>query len=238
MAARKKSSRSNAGSDDHFTSAAGNCRSNSRDHVMPRRCRSAAAIVTHRQAGGTSCRAASVGSGIVNKRIFVLVGLIAVGAAASANAQTGSYDAPPYGRGNVWPYGGPLVPAYDVATIVRSIGLEPLAPPIRRLTTYVMWATDQAGLRVRVIVDARYGEVLAVRPAVAWRRTPAGNRYSGSYNRRYNPAPDRPSYRATPRVGRCHAAASHSPHPCRDRGPRVQVVRCLRQLRLSQSRCR
>ena len=167
---------------------------------MPRRRRSAAAIVTHRQAGITSCHAASVGSGIVKKRIFVLVGLIAVGAVASANAQTGSYDAPLYGRGYVRPYGGPLVQAYEVATIVRAIGLEPLAPPIRRLTTYVMWATDQDGLRVRVIVDARYGQVLAVRPAVAWRRDPAGNRYSGSYNRRSDPALYRPSYRAAPRL--------------------------------------
>ena len=141
----------------------------------------------------------------MNKGIIVLVGFLAIGTVASADAQTGSYDAPPYGQGHVRPYGGPLVPAYEVATIVRSIGLEPLAPPIRRLTTYVIWATDPAGLRVRVIVDARYGEVLAVRPAVAWRRTPARTRYSGSYDRRYDPAPDRPSYRE---------------HPCLRPGPR------------------
>jgi hypothetical protein len=139
-------------------------------------------------------------SSIVHKGLLVLVGLVAIGAAANASAQSGYYNVPPRGPSYAQPYGGPLVPAYEVVTIVRSIGLEPLAPPIRRLATYVVWATDREGMRVRVVVDARYGEVLAVRPAVAWRRAPAGTRYSGSYDRGYGVIPRQSSYRATPRL--------------------------------------
>ena len=136
----------------------------------------------------------------MNKSFFALVGFVAIGAAANAHAQSGYYDLPPRGPVYVQPYGGPLVPAHDVETIVRSIGLEPLAPPVRRLANYVVWATDRDGMRVRVLIDARYGDVLAVRPSLTGRRSADAVRYSGSPNRANGADRSRPSYRAKPRL--------------------------------------
>lgn len=132
----------------------------------------------------------------MNKSLIVAVGLAIVGATASAHAQSGYGPMWPVGPSSVRPYGGPLVPAYEVATIVRSMGLEPLAPPIRRLATYIVWATDQTGMRVRVLVDARYGDVLAVRPAARWRYAPADGRSVEPYGREYGPGPGQPIHRS------------------------------------------
>ena len=53
---------------------------------------------------------------------------------------------------------------YEVEAIVRSMGLRPIAPPLRRPRVYVVDAVDARGFRVRAIVHARRGDVLAVRP--------------------------------------------------------------------------
>ena len=55
---------------------------------------------------------------------------------------------------------------YDIATVVRSIGLEPAGPPVRVGMTIVQRATDLAGTPLRVIVDARSGTVLAIHPVM------------------------------------------------------------------------
>jgi hypothetical protein len=56
------------------------------------------------------------------------------------------------------------VPPYEVLTIVRSMGLEPLTRPVRNGPAYALRAVDPAGLEVRVVVDARRGRVLHVSP--------------------------------------------------------------------------
>jgi hypothetical protein len=55
------------------------------------------------------------------------------------------------------------VPPYEVAAIVRSMGLNPIGPPLRRGRDYVQYAVDRRGEQVRVIIDARFGDVVAVR---------------------------------------------------------------------------
>jgi hypothetical protein len=55
-----------------------------------------------------------------------------------------------------------FVPPYEITKIVRASGFDPLAPPRREGTTYVVRATDFRGILMRVVVDARSGALRAV----------------------------------------------------------------------------
>jgi hypothetical protein len=55
-----------------------------------------------------------------------------------------------------------FVPPYEIMRTVRSVGLDPLAPPLREGTTYVLRATDFRGVLMRVVVDANTGTIRAV----------------------------------------------------------------------------
>jgi hypothetical protein len=58
------------------------------------------------------------------------------------------------------------VPPYEVLTIVRSAGLDPIERPFRRGPTYVLRAIDDDDREVRVVVDARYGDILSITPVM------------------------------------------------------------------------
>lgn len=58
------------------------------------------------------------------------------------------------------------LPPFEVITIVRSMGMDPLGRPVRRGAAYVLRALDRYGQEVTVAVDARQGRVLSVRPVV------------------------------------------------------------------------
>jgi hypothetical protein len=60
-----------------------------------------------------------------------------------------------------------FLPPYEVTRIVRSAGFDPLAPPLREGTTYVLRATDFRGILMRVVVDARSGAIRAINRIVA-----------------------------------------------------------------------
>jgi hypothetical protein len=55
-----------------------------------------------------------------------------------------------------------VLPAYEILTIVRSTGLDPLGAPIRHGTSYVLRAIDVGGEEVRVVVDARTGRIQSI----------------------------------------------------------------------------
>ena len=55
-----------------------------------------------------------------------------------------------------------ILPPYEVSTIVRSMGFNPLDRPCWRHGRYVMAATDRSGREVRVVVDASSGQVIRV----------------------------------------------------------------------------
>ena len=63
--------------------------------------------------------------------------------------------------------GGPLqpkpvtgfVPTFEIMRTVRSAGFDPLAPPLREGSTYVLRATDYRGILMRVVLDARTGAI-------------------------------------------------------------------------------
>jgi hypothetical protein len=67
-------------------------------------------------------------------------------------------------------FGPEVLPPYEVVTIVRSAGLDPLTRPFLRGRNYVIRAIDRNDHEVRVVVDARHGEIRRVVPvAVASR---------------------------------------------------------------------
>jgi hypothetical protein len=52
-----------------------------------------------------------------------------------------------------------FVSSYEIAKIARTAGFEPLAPPLREGTAYVLRATDFRGALMRVVIDARSGAI-------------------------------------------------------------------------------
>jgi hypothetical protein len=52
-----------------------------------------------------------------------------------------------------------FVPPYEILRTVRTAGFEPLAPPLREGTSYVVRAIDFRGVAMRVVVDARSGAI-------------------------------------------------------------------------------
>ena len=69
-----------------------------------------------------------------------------------------------------------FVSSYEIARIARSAGFDPLAPPLREGTIYVLRATDYRGILMRVVIDARTG---AIRDAN--RIVPGPGRYGQFY---------------------------------------------------------
>lgn len=65
-------------------------------------------------------------------------------------------------RAQVLPPPPGFVPPYEIMRTVRAVGLDPLAPPLREGTTYVLRATDYRGILMRVVVDANTGTIRAV----------------------------------------------------------------------------
>jgi hypothetical protein len=65
-----------------------------------------------------------------------------------------------------------VLPPHEILTIVRSTNLEPISPPARRGAHYVLRAARGDGREVRVVVHARFGDIVAVTPVVAERGAP------------------------------------------------------------------
>jgi hypothetical protein len=59
-----------------------------------------------------------------------------------------------------------FVSPYEIVHRVRTAGFDPLAPPLREGTTYVVRAVDFRGVLMRVVLDARTGVIRDVAPIV------------------------------------------------------------------------
>jgi hypothetical protein len=77
-----------------------------------------------------------------------------------------------------------FVPPYEILRTLRAAGFQPLAPPLREGTSYVVRALDYRGVPMRVVVDAHSG---AIRDA---NRIVAGPGLYGPYM----PGPYAPAY--------------------------------------------
>ena len=93
-------------------------------------------------------------------RVIAFAWLLLPAAAAPGFAESSPLPAAPL------PSPG-FVPPYEVTRIVRAAGFDPLAPPLREGTTYVLRATDYRGILMRVVVDAHSGVIRAVNRIVA-----------------------------------------------------------------------
>jgi hypothetical protein len=72
----------------------------------------------------------------------------------------GRAQVPPASSSQFAPLPAPgFMPPYEIARTVRRAGFEPLAPPLREGSTYVLRATDFRGILMRVVVDARSGAI-------------------------------------------------------------------------------
>ena len=78
------------------------------------------------------------------------------------------------------------MPPYEVLTMLRSAGLDPIGQPVRRGPNYVLRAIDDADCEVRVVVSARSGDILSVTPVAAAPQMPPpprGGLTMGAYER-------------------------------------------------------
>jgi hypothetical protein len=61
---------------------------------------------------------------------------------------------------------GPVMPPQEIGRILRARGFAPQATPVRNGEAYQVRAIDRYGRQVRLAIDARYGDILMVRPIV------------------------------------------------------------------------
>ena len=87
-------------------------------------------------------------------RLFgaVLAASLLTGASAFAQSASGAVSS------QSLPLRGFISP-FETLRIVRAAGLDPLAPPLRQGSTYVVRAIDFRGVAMRVVVDARSGVI-------------------------------------------------------------------------------
>lgn len=86
------------------------------------------------------------------KRVGTAFAFCVLCASASFAQSSPSVSSPPL------PLRG-FVPPYEILRTLRAAGFEPLAPPLREGTTYVVRAIDYRGVPMRVAVDARSGAI-------------------------------------------------------------------------------
>ena len=89
---------------------------------------------------------------VVTRTVATLAAIVSLGVASPALAQ---YNAPPP------PYSA-VLPPFEVMTIIRSMGFDPVSRPVLRGPVYVVNAVDDESIPVRVLVDARRGHVVRV----------------------------------------------------------------------------
>ena len=107
-------------------------------------------------------------------RAFGVVLVACLLAAAPGRAQV---PAPPPAAPPVTQPVTGFVSSYEITRIARSAGFDPLAPPLREGTIYVLRATDYRGILMRVVIDAHTG---AIRDAN--RIVPGPGRYGQFYS--------------------------------------------------------
>jgi len=95
---------------------------------------------------------------------------------AQVSAPAAAAPAPAAAPPAVQPVTG-FVSSYEITRIARLAGFDPLAPPLREGTIYVLRATDYRGILMRVVIDARTG---AIRDAN--RIVPGPGRYGQFYS--------------------------------------------------------
>jgi hypothetical protein len=94
----------------------------------------------------------------------ILAAVIAAGSLTGgfARAQSPDLEAPSIG----------ILPPSEILASVRYLHLDPVGEPVRRGAYYVLHAFDAGGVELRVVVDAQFGDVLFMAPALNAALTP------------------------------------------------------------------
>jgi hypothetical protein len=66
------------------------------------------------------------------------------------------------------------MPAYEILTMLRSTGFDPIGQPVRRGPNYVLRAIDDNDREVNLVINARSGDILSVTPIQTASRLPPG----------------------------------------------------------------
>jgi hypothetical protein len=174
----------------------------------------------------------------VVKKALTIVGAVAALAATLSFVAAGSFKREQVTEADA-------LPAYEILTTVRAMGINPISEPVRRGPYYVLHAYDPRGIEVRVVADAQFGDILSIAPTRALNAAYAPRYERGpriihvpqpgerddraSVNKRDEPAASNdggeeevappPRRRATPRPQR-RSDAPPSPPP----GPRRNVL--------------
>jgi hypothetical protein len=94
---------------------------------------------------------------LVKKALMVLVAVAALGGTLTF-VTAGSFK-----RGEQVTAADAL-PAFEILTTVRTMGINPISEPVRRGPYYVLQAYDARGIQVRVVADAQFGDILSIAP--------------------------------------------------------------------------
>jgi hypothetical protein len=140
-------------------------------------------------------RAALVKAGI-HSGLFALAFLLV--AAVNAHAQTPA--APAVATQQPKPVTG-FVSSYEILRTVRAAGFDPMGPPLREGTSYVLRATDFRGILMRVVLDARTGVIRDVTRIVSGAPGPYGMTASPYGPPAYASLPDESSPYGAPAYG-------------------------------------
>jgi hypothetical protein len=111
---------------------------------------------------------------------------------------------PPIGAERIALYPRPVLPPYQVVTIIRSSGYAPLGRINRRGWVYTMAAAGPRGVEGRLVIDARTGRIMRFVPAVA-DDIAYGPPGPPLYQQDYRRAPRPPA--PVPHVAKGHGAA-------------------------------
>ncbi len=99
-----------------------------------------------------------------------------------------------------------ILPPHEITAIVRQAGMQPISRPMWRPGRYIVHALDRYGRELRVVVDARMGEVI--------RAVPVGSYADVGPRGGYEPYQPRPYY--GPRSEPYSPGAYSPPHPSGD----------------------
>jgi len=104
------------------------------------------------------------GGGTLVKRSMLFTALAVLALSTPAAAQ----GYPPGGRPPA------AMPPYEILSMLRSTGFEPIGQPIRRGPNYVLRAIDENDREVNLIINARSGDILSATPIQTASRVPPG----------------------------------------------------------------
>jgi hypothetical protein len=93
----------------------------------------------------------------VNKALTIGMAGLALAATVSF-AAVGAHELEPVAAASA-------LPACDILTTIRAMGLDPIGDPVRRGPYYVLHAYAPSGVEMRVVADAQFGDILSAAPA-------------------------------------------------------------------------